>query len=65
MQTPWAVVVGEVADVKEGSPDASPRMQYYGAVEQVENLSGRWAILPPTSTAMAATSSSAPACPLS
>jgi len=40
MQTPWAVVVGEVADVKEGSPDASPRMQYYGAVEQVENLFG-------------------------
>ncbi|MGC2298389.1 MAG: ABC transporter permease, partial [Acidobacteriaceae bacterium] len=40
MQTPWAVVVGEVADVKEGSPDALPRMQYYGPVEQVENLIG-------------------------
>ena len=40
MVTPWAVVVGEVADVKEGSPDASPRMQYYGAVEQAENFFG-------------------------
>ena len=38
MQTPWAVVVGEVADVKEGSPDASPRLQYYGSIEQAENL---------------------------
>jgi predicted permease len=40
MQTPWAVVVGEVADVKEGSPDALPRMQYYGQIEQVEGLFG-------------------------
>jgi predicted permease len=40
MVTPWAVVIGEVADVKEGSPDASPRMQYYGAVEQAENFFG-------------------------
>ena len=40
MVTPWAVVVGEVADVKEGSPDASPRMQYYGSVEQAENFFG-------------------------
>ena len=40
MVTPWAVVVGEVADVKEGSPDALPRLQYYGAVEQVENFLG-------------------------
>jgi ABC-type antimicrobial peptide transport system permease subunit len=40
MVTPWAVVVGEVADVKEGSPDALPRLQYYGAVGQVENFLG-------------------------
>ena len=40
MQTPWATIVGEVADVKEGSPDASPRMQYYSPVEQAENLAG-------------------------
>jgi putative ABC transport system permease protein len=40
MVTPWATIVGEVADVKEGSPDALPRLQYYGAVEQVENFLG-------------------------
>jgi predicted permease len=40
MQTPWATVVGEVADVKEGSPDATPRQQYYGAVAQLEDLVG-------------------------
>ncbi|MGB9032303.1 MAG: FtsX-like permease family protein, partial [Acidobacteriaceae bacterium] len=40
MVTPWAVVVGEVADVKEGSPDASPRLQYYGSIEQAENFLG-------------------------
>ncbi len=40
MQTPWATIVGEVADVKEGSPDASPRMQFYGPIEQAEGLVG-------------------------
>ncbi len=40
MQTPWATIVGEVADVKEGSPDADPRPQYYGPVEQAETLFG-------------------------
>jgi putative ABC transport system permease protein len=40
MQTPWAAVVGEVADVKEGSPDANPRQQYYGPIEQAEPLFG-------------------------
>lgn len=40
MQTPWATVVGEVADVKEGSPDAAPRQQYYGPVAQAEALAG-------------------------
>jgi predicted permease len=40
MQTPWATIVGEVADVKEGSPDANPRQQYYGPIEQAESLYG-------------------------
>jgi putative ABC transport system permease protein len=40
MQTPWATVVGEVAEVKEGSPDAAPRLQYYSPIEQAENLIG-------------------------
>ncbi|HEY1732201.1 MAG TPA: ABC transporter permease, partial [Terriglobales bacterium] len=29
MQMPWATIVGEVADVKEGSPDLPARQQYY------------------------------------
>lgn len=40
MQTPWATVVGEVDDVKEGSPDAEPRQQMYIANDQVEQLLG-------------------------
>ncbi len=40
MQTPWATIVGEVADVKEGSPDASPRLQYYAPIQQAEGLIG-------------------------
>jgi putative ABC transport system permease protein len=40
METPWATVVGEVADVKEGAPDAAPRQQFYGPVEQSEALIG-------------------------
>jgi putative ABC transport system permease protein len=40
MQTPWATVVGEVDDVKEGSPDAEPRQQMYIANDQVEQLIG-------------------------
>lgn len=40
MQTPWAIVVGEVADVKEGSPDADPRQQYYSPIQQAETLYG-------------------------
>jgi putative ABC transport system permease protein len=40
MQTPWAIVVGEVASVKEGSPDADPRQQYYYPIEQAETLYG-------------------------
>ncbi|HEX4310841.1 MAG TPA: ABC transporter permease [Acidobacteriaceae bacterium] len=40
MQTPWATVVGEVADVKEGSPDALPKQQYYQPVLQAEKFFG-------------------------
>ena len=40
MQTPWATVVGEVANVKEGSPDAAPRQQFYVPVEQLETFFG-------------------------
>ncbi|MGA8162136.1 MAG: ABC transporter permease [Acidobacteriaceae bacterium] len=36
MQTPWATVVGEVASMKEGSPDAEPRQQYYMPIDQTE-----------------------------
>jgi len=40
MQTPWATVIGEVAEVKEGSPDAAPRQQFYIPVDQFEKLAG-------------------------
>jgi putative ABC transport system permease protein len=40
MQTPWAIVVGEVASVKEGSPDADPRQQFYLTIQQAETLYG-------------------------
>lgn len=40
MQTPWATVVGEVADVKEGSPDAEPRQQTYVTIDQMEPFLG-------------------------
>ncbi|HKO14355.1 MAG TPA: ABC transporter permease [Acidobacteriaceae bacterium] len=40
MQTPWATVVGEVADVKEGSPDAPARQQMYVTIDQVEPFLG-------------------------
>ena len=40
MQTPWATVVGEVADVKEGSPDGSIKQQYYSPVDQGETMLG-------------------------
>ena len=40
MQTPWALVVGEVADVKETSPDAPSKQQYYMPVDQAEAMAG-------------------------
>ena len=35
MQTPWLTVVGEVAGVKQGSPDEPTREQFYTPPEQV------------------------------
>jgi putative ABC transport system permease protein len=40
MKTPWAVVVGEVEDVKENSPDQEDRQQYYVTVSQGEAMAG-------------------------
>ncbi|MBB5338205.1 ABC transporter permease [Tunturiibacter gelidoferens] len=40
MKTPWATVVGEVADVKENSPDLPLKQQYYMPVEQQEEMIG-------------------------
>lgn len=40
MQTPWLTVVGEVADVKLGSPDKPSKEQYYIPVDQAEDDAG-------------------------
>jgi hypothetical protein len=37
---PWLTVVGEVADVKEASPDEPGKQQYYTPVEQYEKFTG-------------------------
>ena len=39
-QTPWMTIVGEVADVKEASPDAPTKEQYYQPIEQFEKAVG-------------------------
>jgi predicted permease len=39
-QTPWLTVVGEVADVKEGSPDTPDTEQFYQPVSQFEKSMG-------------------------
>ena len=41
--TPWLTVVGEVADVKEGSPDLPSKEQYYQPVAQYEKSVGPFA----------------------
>ena len=43
MKTPWVTVVGEVADVKEASPDVPSKEQYYQPVEQFEKSIGSFA----------------------
>jgi putative ABC transport system permease protein len=40
MQPPWLTVVGEIADIKEGSPDAPAKEEWYQPVEQVEKSLG-------------------------
>ena len=49
MQTPWATVVGEVADVKERSPDIPVDQQYYIPVKQLLAQAG--SLVSPTDTA--------------
>ncbi len=40
---PWLTVVGEVADVKEASPDVPSKQQYYSPLEQYEKSIGSFA----------------------
>ena len=40
LQTPWATVIGEVADVQESSPDVPIKQQYYMPIDQWETLLG-------------------------
>src|SRR5262249_15237785 len=40
MQTPWMTIVGEVADVKESSPDAPTKEQWYQPIQQFEKSVG-------------------------
>jgi putative ABC transport system permease protein len=40
MQTPWVTIVGEVADVKEDSPDAPDKEQYYQPAVQIAKSIG-------------------------
>jgi len=40
---PWLTVVGEVADVKEASPDIPNKQQYYSPLEQYEKSIGPFA----------------------
>jgi putative ABC transport system permease protein len=44
--TPWLTVVGEVADVKEGSPDAPDKEQWYQPWEQFNKSLGTFATDP-------------------
>ena len=41
MKSPWLTIVGEVADVKQDSPDVETREQYYEPVEQYETSLGQ------------------------
>ena len=42
-KTPWVTIVGEVADVKESSPDVPNKEQYYEPVSQAEKDIGPFA----------------------
>jgi putative ABC transport system permease protein len=41
--TPWVTIVGEVADVKESSPDVPDKEQYYEPIDQFEKSLGTFA----------------------
>jgi predicted permease len=41
--TPWVTIVGEVADVKEYSPDVPDKEQYYEPIDQFEKSLGTFA----------------------
>lgn len=36
MQTPWMTVVGEVEDIRENSPDADLKQEFYAPIDQME-----------------------------
>jgi putative ABC transport system permease protein len=40
LQTPWGTVVGEVADVKENSPDVPAKQQFYVTTRQADSFFG-------------------------
>jgi putative ABC transport system permease protein len=48
MHTPWSVIVGEVDDVKEGSPDMPPREQFYLPASQLAPQAGDFDAFPVT-----------------
>jgi putative ABC transport system permease protein len=41
--TPWVTIVGEVADVKESSPDVPDKEQFYETIDQLEKSLGAFA----------------------
>ena len=41
--TPWVTIVGEVADVKESSPDVPDKEQWYAPIDQFEKSLGTFA----------------------
>jgi putative ABC transport system permease protein len=43
--TPWLTIVGEVANVKESSPDAPTKEQWYQPVDQIQKSTGPFASL--------------------
>jgi predicted permease len=43
-KAPWMTIVGVVADLKDGPPDAPSMEQFYLPVDQVEKANGGWAV---------------------
>jgi putative ABC transport system permease protein len=42
-KAPWLTIVGEIADIKNGAPDAPAMEQFYETADQVEKANGGWA----------------------